>query len=316
MQQYYRYLTILAAVALFGAGLLIAQAFHSEPPPPPALLPQQQVAIPTSQVLVAKADLKAGQFLQESDFSWRERPTNSLRPDLYVKGADSTATLQGAVVLHPVNQGEAIQRSDVISPRDRGFLAAVLAPDKRSITVAVDEVTGSAGLILPGDRVDILVTHTGAQADNPARQVVGQLVLEDVRVIAVDQTLRGPSEEIKADGGKDDKRATRQGGSRSDLARTVTLEVTPREAEIVAVATNLGKLSLILRSLSRVQTATAPSDRQVVWAGDVMQALYEMGGAAPAAVMPVAAPAPAVLDVPPPPSMGVVVLRGGGGGQK
>jgi pilus assembly protein CpaB len=307
--QPYRVFMIVAAVALFGAGVLIAHAFLQAPPPAVAVAPPADVVVPSSAVMVAKSDLHAGQFLGEGDIAWRDRPNNSLRPDLYVKGADSTTALIGAVLLRAVHTGEAIQRGDVVSPHERGFLAAVLTPGKRSISVAVDEVSGNAGLILPGDHVDVIVTHTAAQGENPGRQVVAQVVLEDLTVIAIDQTLRGPTEEIQAEAAKDEKR-----GARLDLnsqrprttARTVTLEVAPHDAEVLAVAANLGKLTLVLRSLERLPATAVVSrlDSAPVWAGDVMRPLFELGQAP--AVQENAPPPP------PPSSAEVVVLRGGG----
>jgi pilus assembly protein CpaB len=307
----YHILLIVAGVALFGAGTLIAQAFLRAPPPVAA--PPRVAETPTKSILVAKSDLAAGQFLQDGDFDWNDRPANTLRPDLYLKGADSTAPLVGAVLMRPLRAGEAIQRGDVVSPRERGFLAAVLPPDKRSISVAVDEVTGNAGLIFPGDHVDVIVTHADTQAETPARQVLGETVLENLRVLAVDQALRGPTEERGPEAAKEAKGVGSTSGppqqtsqasqqQRRATARTVTLEVTSREAEVVAVAVNLGKLTLALRSLAWT-APTAPSAIPVgeaVWAGDVMHALSEMGKA------PVAAKE--VAEAP----TGVVLIRGGG----
>lgn len=298
--QSYRILLLVAAVMLLGAGALITRAVFTRPAPQPAAAQPAQARIPMRQVLAAKADLAAGQFLEESDLAWTERPTNTLRPDLYLQGTDGTAPLQGAVLLRSLKAGEAIQRGDVVSPRERGFLAAVLPPDKRSITVAVDEVAGNAGLIFPGDRVDMIVTHSEPRAEDPSRQVLGQTVLEDVRVLAVDQALRGPTE----DAGKDAKSgvAAVAQQQRRSAARTVTLEVSPRDAGIVAVAVNMGRVTLALRSLAAQRTAAAhgADPEKVVWAGDVMASLSELRVTAPS------------NDAGPAPAEGVVLLRGGG----
>lgn len=296
--QSYRILLLFAAVALLGAGGLITRAVLHRPASQPAATPQAEAVIAMRQVLVAKADLAGGQFLEESDLTWRDRPANTLRPDLYLHGADSTAPLQGAVLLRPLKAGEAIQRGDVVSPRERGFLAAVLPPDKRSVTVAVDEVAGNAGLIFPGDRVDMIVTHSEPRAEDPSRQVLGQTVLEDVRILAVDQALRGPTEEAGKDGKVSAAVAQRRGA-----ARTVTLEVSPRDAGVVAVAVNLGRVTLALRSMAadRIADADGKDVGKVVWAGDVMASLSELRVTAP------------TTDSQPAPAEGVVLLRGGGG---
>lgn len=304
--QSYRILLLVAAVALFGAGGLISRAVIHRPAPQSVPVSPVETSIPMRQVLVAKANLKAGQFLEELDFAWDDRPANTLRPDLYLHGADSMTPLLGAVLLRPLHAGEAIQRGDVVSPRERGFLAAVLPPDKRSISVAVDEVAGNAGLIFPGDRVDMIVTHSEPKVEDPSRQVMGQIVLENLRVLAVDQALRGPTE----DAVKDNKSAAAavQQQQRRAAARTVTLEVSPRDAGMVAVAVNLGRVTLALRSLAQ-EPAPVSSDGQptperpaqsVVWAGDVMRSLSELR----------TAPSSGTPDAPA--TVGVELLRGGG----
>lgn len=298
--QSYRILLIVAAVALFGAGALITRAVLHRPPPP-AVPAVPAAAVPGRQVLVAKTDLSAGQFLQEGDFSWYERPANTLRPELFLQGADNVASLVGSVLLHSIRAGEAIQRGDVVSPRERGFLAAVLPPDKRSITVAVDEVAGNAGLIFPGDHVDMLVTHSDPQAADPSRQVLSEIVLQDVRILAVDQVLRGPTEEVAKETKPGTIPTLPQQAQRKGAARTVTLEVSPRDAGVVAVAVNLGKVTLALRSLAASESGVSvgAGRQSVVWAGDVMSSLGEMRPQVGTAPMASA-------------DDGVVLLRGGG----
>ena len=103
----------------------------------------------------------------------------------------------------------------------------------RAVTVGVDAITGSAGLIWPGDRVDLILTQTIAGATTPiGRRVAAETVLSDVRVIAIDQQLVQGAEANASD----------------DQARTVTFEVTQEQAERVSVAIRLGRLSLSVRS--------------------------------------------------------------------
>lgn len=297
--QSFRVLLVVAALALFGAGVLLTRALVTPAPVVPAAPAVE--AVPTRQVLVAARDLGAGQFLDTADFTWADRPENTLRPDLYLNGSDSVAPLDGAVLLKPLKAGEAVVRGGVVSPRERGFLAAVLPPDKRSISVAVDEVAGNAGLIFPGDHVDLLLTKSDPKAEDPAHQVMGQIVLEDVRVVAVDQAMRGPSEEAAREGKDGKAPVTAQGmvaTARQQAARTVTLEVTPRQAELVGVAVTLGKVTLVLRSMALADRPD-PADagaRPVMWAGDVLRPLAGMRA-------PKAEAAPAEVEL----------LRGGAG---
>ena len=141
-------------------------------------------------------------------------------------------------------------------PGDHGFLAAVLTPGRRATSIGVDAVSGTAGLIWPGDHVDVILTQEMTDPGGTgSHKVAAETVLKDVRVIAIDQQL------VQGAAG-----ANGEGGS-----RTVTLEVTPEDVERVAIVTKLGRLSLAVRPVD-----AAPSDQgsahPVTWAGDVSNA--------------------------------------------
>ncbi len=296
-----RILIVVAAFALVGAGLLVSQAFRASPPPVP-VTPAPAPPVLSSGVLVAGADLPAGKFLEEDDLVWHDRPNTALRPDFFVEGSDISATLVGAMLIRSVRTGEPILRNDAILPRDRGFLSAKLTPDKRSVSVAVDEVSGNAGLIQPGDHVDVIVTRTLAPTEPPARQVVGEMVAENLRVIAVDQALRAEAEQGQAETVKQETHGTPANAApRHATARTVTLEVTPHQAELLVVAAALGKLTLTLRSVAERsgESPTAAPSGAAVWAGDVMRSLFLLSPPVPHAE----------------PAAQVVVLRGVGARQ-
>lgn len=272
-----RILIGVAAVALAGAGLLVSRAVA---PPPAPVMPAPPPVVANSAILVAKTDLPAGKFLQEDDLAWHDRPVTALRPDFFVKGSDVSGSVVGAVLTRPLRSGEPLLRNDALSTRDHGFLAAVLEPDKRSVSVAVDDVSGNAGLILPGDHVDVIVTRTLSPSEPPARQVLGEIVAENLRVIAVDQALRPMAEQIHAEAAnKQEARGTPSPGQAPNAprhtARTVSLEVTSRQAELIVVAAVLGKVSLALRSNTDVpdETPAAKPEGTAVWAGDVMRSL-------------------------------------------
>jgi pilus assembly protein CpaB len=145
-------------------------------------------------------------------------------------------------------------------PGDHGFLSAVLEPGMRAVTVGVDATTGAAGLIWPGDRVDLILTQTIQEAAMPiGHRVAAETVLADVRVIAINQQLVQGADAGGGDG----------------QARTVTLEVTQDQAERVSVATRLGRLSLAVRSAEASPAASArpSSGPNTTWAVDVSPAL-------------------------------------------
>jgi pilus assembly protein CpaB len=122
----------------------------------------------------------------------------------------------------------------LMRPGDRGFLAAVLGPGMRAISVPVTATSGVAGLVFPGDRVDLILSHQVKDELDPAGppKTTSETVLTDIRVLAIDQTVTD----------QDNKPV---------LAKTVTFEVTPKQVEVIGVASSLGSLSLSLRSLAR-----------------------------------------------------------------
>jgi len=212
--------------------------------------------------LVAARPIPAGSLLRNEDVAVREIPAVEAEEWVLRDNAETRAELAGALVRRFLDTGTPLGLEDVLRPRDRGFLAAVLRPNMRAITVGVDAVTGAAGLIWPGDRVDLLLTQTlDERVAALSRRVVGETVLHDVRVIAVDQQLTQGA--AGANAGPDGK-----------VARTVTLEVTAEQAERVAVAQQLGRLSLTIRAMA-VDTAEPPPGRRSVFGGDVSPALAQ-----------------------------------------
>lgn len=206
-------------------------------------------------VLVAAKDLPAGHIIVVSDLRWQSWPDKSVPPQYVVrKDATSTdipATYVGTVVRRGIVTSGPITSDNLIKLGDRGFLAAVLKPGTRAISVRVDESTGVAGLIYPGDRVDVILTHEVAvkskevDRETEAKVRVSETILSNVRVIAIDQSL----EDLKANKGQ------------TRAPKTATVEVTPRQAEMITVATRMGTLTLTLQSLAcaggETQTASA-----------------------------------------------------------
>jgi len=193
------------------------------------------------EVLVAAVDLAPGSFLSAGSFRWQKWPDVDVPDSYLINGSDDPLEFDGAVARRIIREGDPILAGAVVKPGDRGFLAAVLDPDMRAVSVPVDEASSNAGLIQPGDHVDLILTQTLTQENGGGRHV-SETVLKDVRVIAMGRSLEGSE-------GTLGEAAQRQ-------VRTTTLEVTPEGAEKVALVTELGKLSLSLRSL-----ATAAPDR-------------------------------------------------------
>jgi pilus assembly protein CpaB len=217
------------------------------------------------EVLVAAERLTPGSFVKPSALRWQTWPDVELPRSYLVRGRDDATAFEGSVVRQLLTPGDPILADNLIRPGDRGFLAAVLDPDMRAVSVPVDEASSNAGLILPGDRVDLILTQTvGSPGERAVARRVSETVLENLRVIAMGRRLHTDPEDDIGTG----------------PIRTTTLEVSPEGAEVVALVTELGKLSLSLRSIARssgVSAAVPSSRRAVTWDSDISQVLGRSG---------------------------------------
>lgn len=277
---------LLLALALVVA-LVLRGIFAGAAAPPPA---------PKTALAVTSARLAEGTLIKADDLTWREVLESDVKKGEVTRA--EAQRLNGAVVRHALDEGAVITQRDVVFPDAPGFLAAALQPGMRAVSVAIDDVSGNAGLTLPGDRVDLILTHNlGTSSDmrtGPPR-VASETVLAAVRVIAVGQALRAPDP---------DSAAAKAGGG---AARTVTLEVTPRDAESVTVASRLGQLSLALCSLAQPRAAqgeNAAEQSAPVWGRDISQVVRMTADEGP-----VEAPMPDMAPSRPQ----VQVFRGSGG---
>ncbi len=249
----------LMAIGLGGFGTVAWYSMRPAPPP----VTQAEAPPPHAMMLAAAHPLRAGSLLKPEDVTAQDVIATDLPAGAKLDTPVARAELIGAMIRRSLAQSEALLPADLLHPGDHGFLAAVLGAGKRAISVGVDAVSGTAGLIWPGDRVDLVLTQSQDDVTLPAgKRVSAETVLTDVRVIAIDQQLvQGAS----------------PGVSDAQPARTVTLEVSPPEAERVAVAVKLGRLSLAVRSADPAPDtdAVAGTDgaRPVTWGGDVSSAL-------------------------------------------
>lgn len=258
---------IVAALVIAGVTALLARSWLS------AERPEEVVAAPAPaadlEILVAKTDLPAGRILQQGDLRWQAWPDVDL-PDQYVRKltGNEPTDLQGSVVRTGLRAGEPLSHTRVAAPGERGFMAAVLTPGMRAISVKVDPTSGIAGFVFPGDRVDLILSHRIADREERTQHRASETVLTNVRVLGIDQRT-------------DDQTNT------PSVVKTVTLEVSPRQAERVALARELGNLSLSLRSLAdpNVDVADASLGPDVpdvgktyTWDSDVSKVLSGKGG--------------------------------------
>ena len=265
-----RFLFPLIALVIAGGTALLVNAWL-EDQKRAALAGVQPVTVVAEpdyiEVLVAAERLLPGSFVKPSSLRWQKWPDVEVPQGYRVRGRSDDAELTGSVVRQVLAPGDPILPDNLIRPGDRGFLAAVLDPDMRAVSVPVDEASSNAGLILPGDRVDLILTQSVSPASGGGNaRRVSETILENLRIIAMGRRLHtDPEDELG-----------------NSAVRTATLEVSPEGAEVVALVTELGKLSLSLRSIAGASTPTSldPARRAATWDSDISQVLQSSGPAA------------------------------------
>lgn len=238
----------LMGIGLIGLSLVIWVAFHPAHPSHATAHPVPGKP-PTATVLVASGDLEPGTLLTPKMVGAGPVPLD-LRPgDALADTPEHRRFLTGALLKRGVGAGQPILGHDVVSPEDRGFAAAVLTPGTVAETISITPVTGDAGLIWPGDHVTVLLSlQNGADTTDRRYRIGARVVLDDVRVIAVNQHL-AHAQPVKSEDGSG--------------VHTATLEVRPEDAPRLAVAGHMGELSLVIHSAiaGSAITASAESDR-------------------------------------------------------
>lgn len=209
----------------------------------------------SNQILVAAADVPAGQFIQAQHVRWQAWAPEHITQAFIKNGpAEKMDAYLGAVVRQGIRAGEPILKGQLVKPQERGFLSAVLEGGKRAIAVPITNVTGIAGFVFPGDHIDLILTHSiHSQDDDKVNQRRASMtVVKDVRVLALDQD------------------ANDQGDAKAKVAKVATLEVTPKQAEVLTLALQLGTISLSLRSIAGETTPDGkPVAEQVAFEKDI-----------------------------------------------
>lgn len=223
------------------------------------------------EILTTLRPLPAGTLLRESDFGWQKTRPEDVRPGAILRGQAGSENILGAITRRDFAEGEALLTADLVMPYDRQFLAAVLKPGNRAVSISVNAPQSSSGLVLPGDYVDVILTQNlGEGVVDLSRRSVAETILRNVRVIAVDRQLSKPSKT---------EAVIEETAGASNVPKTVTLELNEREAEKLFVATQLGTLQLSVRPLASLsEQDQAPAPRTPTWASDVSPALKEFAG--------------------------------------
>jgi pilus assembly protein CpaB len=260
----------VAAVAAIGLAFVVRAMGSGSGQPTQVAAAAPAEPIPMAKILVAARDLEPGKRLTADDIQWKDVPVAEVLPEHFTDGTmpipaqPETAEAKsagegdgavarvtraatematggaksdwlGAVVREPILAGEPMLDRKVVRAGDSGYLAAYLEPGMRAMAIRVTVETAAGGFILPGDRVDVLLTREMrlsdvAGSDSGRARFSTSTVMANVKVLAIDQTTRAA----------DDEKAV--------VGATATLEAPPQDAEALALAKSEGELSLVLRS--------------------------------------------------------------------
>ncbi len=247
--------------SLLGA-VFIKAALTTEPTKvveKPILLKEEIVEV--MRVLVTQKSISAGSFIDRGDVTWEEKKV--IGSGWIKSNQFDLEDFDGAVILNSLEIGEAIAYGNIIRPSQQGFLSAVLAPKTRAISIPVNEVTANAGLIGPGDFVDILLTFyadsdRGERAMQRGRDIsmlTSKTLASAIRVIAINrQSITNPENDLGI------------------LITTATLEVQPELAQLLTISNRMGEIALSLRS----QRDPGDITHLETWSGDVHTALDQL----------------------------------------
>ena len=292
----------IAAVSALGLALVVRAMGNGAPAAPAAAAAVE--ARPMAKVLVAAKDLEPGKRLAEGDLAWKDWPVDEVNPAFLTDGstplpakpaAESESAAEkteaavegvakaanrivgpgakadyvGSVVREPILAGEPIVGRKIVRAGDSGYLAAYLEPGMRAMAIGVTVESAAGGFILPGDRVDVVFTSEDKSGvEGGGGKFIAGTVLHNVKVLAIDQSTRAG----------DDEQAV--------VGATATLEVAPRDAEILAQAKAQGELSLSLRSYADTAGPSGSIRRSPAPAQSQPQTVRIYRGGAPEVVTP------------------------------
>jgi len=222
---------IVLAIAIIAGGLAAWLASGSDPQPV-AQAPAPK--LDTVDVLIAKVDIPLGQTVKPEDLQWQAWPADIVSPTFIRRDQRGNAItdLTGAIVRSPFFSGEPVRDSKIVRGNGSGFMAAILPTGMRAISTEISPETGAGGFILPNDRVDVILSRRERNQDKSGSESVSsEIILGNVRVLAIDQTVE------------------EKNGQKVVVGKTATLELKPEQAETLARSRQSGTLSLALRSL-------------------------------------------------------------------
>lgn len=237
---------IVLAISVAGVSTYLIKRFSGEK----NIQELEQEAKKSFKVLVAVKDIKIGSTIINEDLKWQVWAEEALNKEFIAvdqekQEAEKKKEFIGAVARSNFVKGEPIIAGKIFKREGAGFLSGMLGSGMRAVSVNVTPTSGASGFILPGDYVDVVLTHSKIKEEVKKRtkedltapllilSTATEVILKNIRVIAIG-TLVGTADK-----------------SNTAVGKTATLELTPKQAEIVTTAVSMGTLSLFLRSLER-----------------------------------------------------------------
>ncbi len=240
---------IILAVAVLAAGAAGYIALTMTDAPPQVIeVSAPAPVLPVKDVLTASSNLAVGSSLS-GQLQWQSWPTASVTADYITRDSqpDALDVMQKSSLRLPVLAGEPIRKVKLIGEGEQ-FMSSLLPQGMRAIATNIAAESSAGGFILPGDRVDVILTRADRNAANKSMPFLTETILENVRVLAIDQTIK-----------EDDE------GKKDIIGRTATLEVTHEQAEIMAVAQSVAdRISLTLRSVRDAKPEPSSSSDYLV----------------------------------------------------
>lgn len=228
---------VVGAASIFAADLWVKSAANARVQEVSVEIPAPAApAVEFKTIVVAKAPLRFGMALDREQLAEIPWPQDSLPRGAFAT-VDALLAEGSRVVLSPVETNEPVLLAKLSGPNGRAALSNLLSPGMRAVTVKTDEIAGVGGFVTSGDRVDVVLTRDAGAIDETSDNAKGaagatittEIVVENAKVLSVGQ-------------GADERQTGPQ------VANSVTLEVTAEGAQKVALARNVGSLSLSLRA--------------------------------------------------------------------
>lgn len=296
-----RPLILLAgAVTLAAASALVARALMRPPPPVTIVkeVPAASAAPQTLRVLTVNRAVEVGEFITSDILDWQDLPADSVHADQLLGTTDSERhrlerDIFGAVTRQTMPAGTPLRRPLLVKAGDPGFLSTVLQPGKRAVSIPTTVVSSNAGLVSAGDRVDVILNLNRTDLQPPSEHpnstfnlLAAQTIVHNVRVLALDSVTQGIGPELAPEEPEEGTRRNARSANSAGLAtppvkrrESATLEVSPEDAERLALAREAGTLQLALRGARETGVAGAASASAATRLHDVSTVL----GSEPAA---------------------------------